>query len=63
VVDSTRTTSTRHPDPTSEAELAVLAAVYAFILECYAKKKAAGNSGGEDDGKEENHVPVTTVIP
>ena len=35
------------PDTTPEKELDVLAVVYKFILDCHAKKNAAGTSGGD----------------
>jgi hypothetical protein len=40
------------PDATSESEVQTLAAVYAFILECHAKRKATEGSG-DDDGETE----------
>jgi hypothetical protein len=51
------------PDANPDIEVATLAAVYAFILDCHAKKKAAEGSGGDDDGKGANHVPAKTSIP
>ena len=50
-------------DAPPESELDTLAAVYAFILQCHANKKAAGTNGGEDDGKGANHVPAKASIP
>ncbi len=38
------------PDVTPESEVRTLAAVYAFILECHAKRKATQGSG-DDDGE------------
>jgi hypothetical protein len=63
VMDSARVTYAPRADATPEGELAALAAVYAFILECHAKKKAAEASGGEDDGKGDKRVPATSSIP
>ncbi len=62
-MDSARVTYTARPDATPESGAKALAAVYAFILECHAKKKAAEASGGEDDGKGDQHVPATRSIP
>ena len=62
-MDSARVTYAPRVDATLEGELAALAAVYAFILECHAKKKAAEASGGEDDGKGAKYVPAKTRIP
>lgn len=40
------------PDTTAEAELNALAGVYRFILDCHAKKNAAGvTSTNGDDAK------------
>ena len=38
-----------HPGTTAESELQTLAAVYAFLLECHAKRKATEGSGDEDE--------------
>ena len=55
-------TYTPRPDATPEGELTALAAVYRFILEAHARKKAAAPSG-QDDGKGDQHVPATVSIP
>ncbi len=62
-MDSARVSYAPRPDATLESELAALAAVYAFILECHDAKKGAEASGGEDDGKGDKHVPATVSIP
>jgi hypothetical protein len=46
--NSSRITYTSLPDVTPESELQTLAAVYAFILECHAKRKADEGSDDED---------------
>ena len=62
-MDSARVTYAPRSEATPESGLNALAAVYAFILQCHDKKKAAGSSGGEDDGKGANHVPAKASIP
>jgi hypothetical protein len=62
-MDNVRITYKPQPDATPESELAVLAAIYAFILDCHAKKKAAEASGGQDDGKRDKSVPANSSIP
>ena len=61
-VSNTRLTYTPRPDATPEGELAALTAVYQFILVAHTRKKAAEASGGEDDGKGDQHVPATVSI-
>ena len=48
-MNSTHITYTSRPDATPEAELAVLANVYRFILDCHAKRMAA-EPAPEPDG-------------
>jgi hypothetical protein len=62
-MDNAQIAHTPRSDATPEAELTALAAVYAFILECHAKKRAAEGSGGDDNGKGEQHVPATVCMP
>jgi hypothetical protein len=50
-MDSPRITYTPLPDVTPDAELNVLANVYRFILDCYAKKMAA-EPAPEPDGRD-----------
>jgi hypothetical protein len=51
------------PDATPESELDALAAVYAFVLEAHARKKAAVPSGPENGVKEDLHVHTRGSIP
>jgi hypothetical protein len=55
-VSAPRITYVPRPDATPESELDALAAVYAFVLEAHAKKKAATPSGLENGVKENHHV-------
>lgn len=57
-----RITYIPHPDTTHDQKLDVLAAVYRFVLECHAEKKAAGQSG-PDDAKEIDDDRATRIIP
>jgi hypothetical protein len=50
-MSSPRITYTPRPDATPEPELNVLANVYRFILDCYAKKMAP-----EPDGRDETKL-------
>ena len=44
------------PDATLESEAAALASVYRFVLDCHAKKKAAGaGSNNVDEAKGSKH--------
>jgi hypothetical protein len=55
-----RITYTLRPDGTRESEMAALAAVYRFVLDCHAKKEAAHASGPDNEAKEFKHdCPVT----
>ncbi len=47
-MSSSRITYTPRPDATPEGELNALAAVYRIILDCYAKKNAAGRLPSPD---------------
>ncbi len=52
------------PDATQEAELNALASVYNFILDCRAKKNAAGvTSTNGDDAKGSKHDRARSIIP
>ena len=44
------------PSATPESELDALVAIYAFVLEAHAKKKAAASSGPESGVKEEQYA-------
>jgi hypothetical protein len=62
-MDNTRLTYTPLSDATPEGELDALVAVYAFVLEAYAKKKAAVPSGPENGVKEDLHVHTRGSVP
>jgi hypothetical protein len=51
LTNSTRITYTSLPDVTLESELQTLAAVYAFILECHARRKATEGSDGRKESE------------
>jgi hypothetical protein len=51
------------PDTTPESELDALVAVYAFVLEAHAKKKAATPSGQEDDVRKAQNAHTKDSIP
>jgi hypothetical protein len=51
------------PDATPESELDALVAVYAFVLEAHAKKKAAAPSGQGNGVKEDQHAHTKDSIP
>ena len=59
-----RITYVPRPDATQEAELNALASVYRFILNCRAKKNAAGvtNTNG-GDAKGSQHDRARSSIP
>ena len=42
-------------DTSAELEATTLAAVYRYVLDCHAKKKAVEGSGGEDATGEGDH--------
>jgi hypothetical protein len=44
-MSSARITYTPRPDATPESELDALVAIYKFVLECHASKKAADPTG------------------
>jgi hypothetical protein len=60
---SARVSYTPLPDATPESELDALAAVYAFVLEAHAKKKAAAPSGQEGDVRKEQDAHIEDSIP
>jgi len=51
------------PDTTPESELDALVAVYTFVLEAHAKRKAAVPSGPQNSVKEDLHVHTKGSIP
>ena len=62
-MDNTRLTYTPLSDATPESELDALVAVYAFVLEAHAKKKAAAPSGQEVDVRKEQDAHIEDSIP
>ena len=48
---------------TPESELDALAAVFAFVLEAHARKKAATPSGQEDDARKDHNAHTEDSIP
>lgn len=53
-----------HPDATPEAELSALAGVYKFVLDCHARKNAAGvTSTNGDDAKGSQSDRARISIP
>ena len=62
-MDNTRLTYTPLSDATPESELDALVAVYAFVLEAHAKKKAAVPSGQEVDVRKEQDAHIEDSIP
>jgi hypothetical protein len=61
-VSETRVVYKSRPDATPESEAQALAAVYRFVLDCHAKKKAGVRRAG-DDGKENLHDPAKPILP
>ena len=59
-MSESRITYTPHPDATPETEAVALAAVYRFLLDCNAKKKAA-RPGGPDDAEVSNNDRTDTA--
>jgi hypothetical protein len=60
---SVRVTYIALPDATPESELDALAAVYAFVLEAQAKKKAATPGGQEGDVRKDQNAHIGDSIP
>jgi len=60
--DAVRIVDGHRSDATPEAELDTLAAVYGFILDCHAKKKAAERPvpDGPDDAEDLKHDRTAT---
>jgi hypothetical protein len=50
-------------DATPESELDALAAVYAFVLECHERRKAADATGDRNEVKEDDDVDPTGSLP
>jgi hypothetical protein len=51
------------PDATPESELDALVAVYAFVLEAHAKKKAATPSGQDEGARKDQDAHTEDSIP
>ncbi len=51
------------PDATPESELDALVAIYGFVLEAHARKKAAAPSGQEDDVRKDQSAHIDKSIP
>jgi hypothetical protein len=51
------------PDATPEIELDALVAVYAFVLECHASRKAADATGDRNEVKEDEDIDPRQRIP
>jgi len=51
------------PDATPERKLDALAAVYAFILECHERRKAADTTGDRDEVKEDKDIDPAQRLP
>jgi len=62
-MSSARITYTPRPDATPESELDALAAIYKFILECHASKKAADPTGDPNEVKEVEAVDPEQSLP
>ena len=62
-MDSVRVTYQPRSDVTPESELGALVAVYKFVLEAHARKKAAAPSGQDDAKGDKDYVRATRSIP
>jgi hypothetical protein len=65
-MNSPRATSPPHPDVISEQDREARARAWAFVFDCFAKKKAvelAPESNGRDVVKESNGYDATRRIP
>jgi len=62
-MSSARITYTPRPDATPESELDALAAIYKFVLECHASKKAADPTGDLNEVKEVEAVDPEQSLP
>ena len=51
------------PDATPEAEIATLAAVYRFVLDCHAKKEATRPGSPDDPERRSDEIRAKTTIP
>ena len=62
-MSSARITYTPRPDATPESELDALAAIYKFVLECHASKKAADPTGDPNEAKEDKDLDPESSLP
>jgi hypothetical protein len=62
-VDKPTIAYTPLPSATAESELDALVAVYAFVLETHARKKAATPSGREGDVRKDHNAHTEDSIP
>ena len=62
-MSSARITYTPRPDATPESELDALAAIYKFVLECHATKKAVDPTGGQNEVEEVEAVDPEQSLP
>jgi hypothetical protein len=62
-MSSARITYTPRSDATPESELDALAAIYKFVLECHARKKAADPTGDLNEAKEDKDIDLKWSIP
>lgn len=62
-MSSARIAYARREDTTPEGELNALSAVYRFILDSHAKKKAGVNGTGGDAKGPEYDRPATPILP
>ena len=62
-MDNTRLTYTPLPNATPESELDALVAVFAYVLEAHAKKKAATPSGQEEGARKDQDAHTEDSIP
>jgi len=62
-MDNTRLTYTPLSGVAPESELDAIIAVYKFVLEAHARKKAATPSGQEDDVRKDQDAHIEDSIP
>ena len=62
-MDSVRVTYQPRSDATPDGELTALVAVYRFVLEAHARKKAAAPSGQDDAKGDNDYVRAKTILP
>ena len=62
-VSNTRLTYTPRAGATPEGERTALVAIYKFVLEAHARKKAAAPSGQDDAKGDNDYVRAKTILP